>query len=214
MKWKILKYLIIFIVICSATIYAAFMVVSFTGYVKEKVLDLYAEGIRKVTKVEVVREYVSTSEVPMTTLLSKVAREHKIPEVALKALYMQESAGGAFLYRFEPEVYGRLKQKLKEDDNEVRMLASSHGALQVMGFNAENECGVHWSKLYDSMVGLECGAKILKNKLEKHEKEKDVSKKVWLAMRDYNGAGEAAERHADKVMAWVGKLLLSEIDGL
>jgi hypothetical protein len=142
-------------------------------------------------------------------IIEQVAIKHQLPEVLLRAVIDQESGGGNALYRFEPDVYTRLKPRKASSDSEVRMLASSHGVAHVMGFNAEPRCGIHWSKLYDRTIGLDCAARILSQNLERHKANGDVARQLWLAVRDYNGAGRAAEAYATTVLARVGTMTLA-----
>ncbi len=169
---------------------------------------------QKITRVEVIKQYIRPEVVPVDKLVSEVAARSGVPAVALRALIDQESSGGVALYRFEPAKYQDLKGTIKVSDSELRMLASSHGVAHVMGFNAMPLCGIHWSKLYDNLIGLECGAKILKKNLARYSKVDEPSQRLWLALRDYNGSGEAAEQYADIVMSRIGRLLYESLGDL
>jgi len=173
--------------------------------------DASSRLLAAVTRVQVVREYVKPESLPVADLIPIVASEQKLPAVVLQAIVEQESGGGSKLYRFEPDKYAQLKTKVKDSDSEIRMLASSHGVAQVMGFNALPRCGVHWSKLYDTRTGLECGAKILRENIDRHKEEKRPSTKLRLALRDYNGTGDAADNYATEVMAKIGELLFASL---
>jgi hypothetical protein len=169
----------------------------------------YRVAVAKVTRVEVRREIVKSDAVPLLQLIDGVAAKHQVPSVVLQAVVDQESRGGEALYRFEPNSYARLKSQVKATDSELRMLASSHGVAHVMGFNAQPRCGVHWSKLYDPAIGLECAARLLRQNLNRHANEGNNSRRIWLALRDYNGSGPDAQEYATEVMARIGALLLS-----
>jgi hypothetical protein len=199
-------------ILAAALIWASFHVVRAWGYVTDRAGDTYRAALAKVTRVEVRREIVRSDSVPLRQLIETVSSRHGVPSVVLQAVVEQESRGGEALYRFEPGSYARLKSQVKATDSELRMLASSHGVAHVMGFNAQPRCGVHWSKLYDPSIGLECAAKILRQNLARHANESVNSKRIWLALRDYNGSGPDAQEYATEVMARIGALLLSGID--
>lgn len=208
----LLKWSIIAIVTAIAVVWASLHIASFWEEIKIKASEAKELALSRVTRVEVKRELVKADAVPMGQLVRVVSKRHRVPTVVLKAIIEQESADGKFLYRFEPDKYTQLKMKERLPESEVRMLASSHGLAHVMGFNAEPRCGVHWSKLYDSLIGLECGARILRENMDRHQSVKDSSRRIWLALRDYNGSGKRAEEYADEVMSRIGRLLLRGVD--
>lgn len=208
--WWLVKTVFVVGVGVAALIWLSFQVVYAWGALNERMDRVYRAAMARVTKVEVRRELVRSDAVPLGQLVDIASRKHRIPAVVLQAVVDQESSGGEFLYRFEPGTYSQLKVRARMSDSEVRMLASSHGVAHVMGFNAQPRCGVHWSKLYDPAIGLECGAKILRESMDKYRTVKDSSRRVWLALRDYNGSGPDAEAYASKVMARVGALLLGD----
>ena len=177
-------------------------------------LGQWASLVRAVTRVEIVKEYVHAEAVPLDVLIPKVAADTKVPSVALRAIADQESSGGKRLYRFEERKFSELQRNPKYSqlpDDELRMLASSHGVAHVMGFNAGPLCQTSWDNLYDPLVGLKCGARILRSNLERHAAVKDPSRRLWLAFRDYNGSGADAEAYADKIMSRVGSLLFASV---
>lgn len=181
------------------------------SHVTARAEQLYGEVLSWMTRVEVRTELVKSDSIPLTQLVSAVSRKRGLPTVVMQAIIEQESGGGEHLYRFEPSAYVRLKSKVKASDSEVRMLASSHGVAHVMGFNAQSRCGVHWSKLYDPAIGLDCSARLIRENLERYANVRDASRRVWFALRDYNGAGPDAEAYADDVMARIGALLLGNM---
>lgn len=189
---------------------AAHYVVVGTAKAKEWSLVQWGSLVRAVTRVEIVKEYVHAEQVPLADLIEKVSREVGLPVIALQAVVEMESANGARLHRFEPAVHERFKKDPKmRDKPDLMMLASSHGPAHVMGFNAAPRCGVSWDKLYDSLIGLKCGARILRENFDRYENVKDLSRRLWLSFRDYNGSGEDAERYAEAAMSRVGSLLFA-----
>lgn len=205
----ILKNTIYFFAAVACAIAGSFGIVHAVGWTQSKAISLYEEAIASLVQVQVIREAVPMESLPLEIVYKKAAEKYGLPVVALKALALQESSNGKYLYRYEPHVYQRLKG---DTEDERRMLASSHGFLHVMGFNAKPECGVHWSELYNPIIGIECGAKMLRDRLDRHKGVKNKSERMRLAFRDYNGSGEKAELHADRVMAKVGYLMFEEVE--
>lgn len=157
--------------------------------------------------------FVQADKIPIDDLIRISSEEHRIPAIALKAIVFHESAGGSdqWLYRFEPSVYERRREiDAKYSEDERRMRSSSHGITQIMGYNAEARCGVHWSKLYDPAIAIDCAAKILSEELESHRRIEDPIDRLREALRSYNGSGSMAERYADRAMATIGELLLRQ----
>ncbi len=159
--------------------------------------------------------YRDTAEISLDAAIELVSSEFKLPDsVILRALIDQESSGGNALYRFEESVYVRRSaadSKLYSVD-ERRMLASSHGVAHVMGYRAEPDCKIHWSRLYSPMEGLRCAARIMKANLAAST-AKDPATRLREAFRRYNGSGPNAEYYADQMMARVGQLLFKRIGG-
>lgn len=207
MIWFFLKCAIVI----GLTITAAHYVTLWTGEVSIWGQGTYASFLKAVTRTETIREYVHPAEVPLAELITTIAHEQRVPVVALQAVVDQESSGGAKLYRFEPSKYEQLKGKIRDSEDEIRMLASSHGPAHVMGFNAKKLCAVTWDKLYDPYTGITCGARILRQNLDRYKDEHDTSLRLFFAFRDYNGSGDDAKQYATEVMARVGKLLYGQM---
>ena len=197
-----------------AVVIAAHYVVAGVVWTRSWATVQYARLVDSITRTKVVREVVRPDQVPLGQLVPMVAHSVGVPEVVLFAVVERESSGARRLYRFEARKFDELRRSreyTKYSDDELRMLASSHGSAHVLGLNAEPRCGLHWSRLYDSVAGLECGARILRGNLDRHRAVQNPSRRLWLALRDYNGSGSAAEAYADAVMARIGALLF---DGL
>lgn len=213
LKWRASALLLKATLIISILVVGSYYINQFRILGLQKWERAYSELSLAITKTKVVREYVKLDEASIDELVHKSAKEHRVPEIALKAIIFQESAGGSdkWLYRFEPTVYeDRSEKDSKYSDDERRMRSSSHGITQVMGYNAEPRCGVHWSKLYQPATAIDCGARILAQELKSHDRIEDSAEKLREAFRSYNGKGTRAERYADKAMAKVGELLLRE----
>lgn len=115
----------------------------------------------------------------------------------VKALIDVESSWKVDAIKFEPKL-------LRGPTEEDRMIASSHGLLQILGSWAKaGSCpGVNsWADLYDPAKNISCGVKIL-------AEAKAKTGSVRKALMAYNGgircasqSCPAAEVHAQKVLA-------------
>lgn len=157
-------------------------------------------------KTQIVEKIVAPSEIPIRELVQRSCDKYNLHPVILETVIMQESNYNLEqVYKFEPETFAsRAKADAKYSDAERRMRASSHGITQVMGFNAQAICGVHWSKLYDPAVAIDCAAKIMRMNLEKAKNLRD-------AFRMYNGSGDAAEVYANRSMEVLANLLYKQL---
>jgi soluble lytic murein transglycosylase-like protein len=123
----------------------------------------YARGpeIRQIEKIiEVPRAKENLDE-----LLSEVPRAYGIPEVIARGIVKQESNGNMEAIRFEPGQMSRAA-KFTKNVEQQRMLASSHCALQVMGWHSAS-LGIKWVDLYDPRTCVEAGMKILSDCLNR-----------------------------------------------
>lgn len=197
--------------LCVATLIISFVshcVIKTEDLVETYITNIYQETLDKLTITKTIK--IPSHELPLEDIINRVAKTRKIPSIVLQTIIAKESGAGTHLYRFEPDVYNRLRTTSKLSDDETKMLASSHGAMQVMGFNAETRCGVHWSKLYDEFTGIDCGAKILREELDKAP-GKNAGERLWQAFKRYNGSGPRAENYADEALASLGKLFISQL---
>lgn len=138
----------------------------------------------------------STSQEGLEPLVTLKAKAAGLPPELVKALVDVESSWKVDAIRFEPKL-------MKGTTDEARMLASSHGLLQVLGSWAKSgTCpGVRsWSDLYDPAKNITCGIQIL----AQAKQQTGSTRKALLA---YNGgmtcaarSCPAAESHANKVL--------------
>jgi len=208
--------LLLLLIKAGVLIFAASLIVKGTEIVKTKAELFYGNMISAITKTQIVREYVSVQDVPVEELISKFSKQYKIHEVILQAIILKESSGGLETksYAFEAETFiKRASVDAKYTENERRMRASSHGITQVMGFRTQPDCGVHWSKLYDKAVAVECSSKIMRENLDSVKDIKSPSLRLREAFRKYNGSGPMAEAYADHAMGKVGELLFNQLKG-
>lgn len=169
----------------------------------------YTWALEQVTRTEIIREYVHVEEATTEALVQSIARKMGMNPIIVEALIEQESAKRHDAIRFEEHVYRRISLEAPGlPDDQRRMLASSHGLMQVMGHNARRMCSMSWADLYDRRKNIECGVTILKKNLTAHKTVKEPGARLRLALRDYNGRGERAEAYADRVMGRIADMLL------
>lgn len=171
---------------------------------------------------ELAFEALPKKEVPQKSLsldeaIHRASKNYDVDILILKVISEKESANGNMrsLYRFEPNLYGRLRgdKAFKYlSDSEVRMLASSHGAFHILGLTAEQQCQLHFSKLYNVEIAANCAAKIVKN-IDDKVSEKSTSTRLREIFRRYNGQGPAAENYASDAMGRLAALLYQKARG-
>lgn len=200
------------IAIALGVVYLSRVVVDAVDSAEQWVKRQYAEVLESLTIVKTETVIVSSDKRTVEESIELVSKRTGYSRAILSAMVAVESSGGVYLYRFEPAVYGKLKREgsNKVSDSELRMLASSHGVTHVMGYNASKRCGLHWSELYNADKALGCTVKILRENAKRYETA-TKNRRVWLALRDYNGSGELAEAYANKVLAEVGKNILQTV---
>lgn len=155
-------------------------------------------------------KYILAKTLP--EIIDQVAKEQKVPAVALAAMVEQESSNGLFLTsQVEERTYQRLvKSHAHLPNEEIKQLARSHGVAHIMGITAMEFCNLHYSELYDNYKNLTCASKYLKMQLDKN-KTQPIENRLWIAFKNYNGTGEAAEKHADRVYALMKQKLIDSL---
>ncbi len=218
-----IKYFLLLAVITILAVQISTQVLKAKDYITEKYLEtktLVLMNVNHTINEELGTEIPSEKDQTESTtnikqLITRVAEEQKIDPIILVAIVLKESSDGNknYLYRFEPSVFSlRAKIDSKFTENERRMLASSHGITQIMGYRAESDCGVHWSKLYDNYTSLSCSAKIIKENIFRASKTiSNPAQRLKEAYRMYNGAGPRAEQYASDAMSIIGELLFDKM---
>lgn len=173
----------------------------------EAILAKYSEAraalVARFSRVEV-KEVVRDAEAqPLTALIKSISHEQGINPIITWAIVERESNFNPAAIRFEDGMMP------KNADPQTRMKYSSHGLMQVMGFNAA-KCGLQWNELYDRAKNLRCGLSILRANL-KSAKGKTPAERLRVALRMYNGRGPAAENYSDAVMGAIADALLQNL---
>jgi hypothetical protein len=160
---------------------------------------------------------VAQSPLSLEESITKASKINGVDPLILHVISEKESAGGnqRALYRFEPHLFTRLRgEKSYRDlsDSEIRMLASSHGVFHILGITAERECGLHFSKLYDTEKSALCAARIVR-RIDETVKAKATEHRLREIFRQYNGQGPAAETYAKDAMVRLAAILYQRTNG-
>lgn len=200
---------IIGIAICVLVTTALRIALNFTlakaSQAKERVLDA-------LPKKEVAQKPLSLED-----SIVKASKVSGVDPLILRVISEKESAGGdpRSLYRFEPNLFSRIRSEKayrELSDSEVRMLASSHGAFHILGLTAERECGLHFSKLYDTEKSAMCAARIVR-RIDETVKARATEHRLKEIFRQYNGQGPAAEIYAKDAMVRLAAILYQRANG-
>lgn len=159
----------------------------------------YVQGPEKV-EVEKIVEILKEEE-SLEDLLQEVPQVYGVPEMIARAIVRQESGGKMNAIRFEPGQMARAG-KFTKNVEQQRMLASSHCALQVMGWHAPG-LGIDWTDLYKPRTCMEAGMKILADCM-KRSKNESKYQTYYRALACYNGS----EKYASEVMTAVATELI------
>lgn len=161
-------------------------------------------AISRITKVEIVREYVKPLELSTENLITSISKEYGINPILTLAVIHQESGRRLRTDRlkFEPKLYGKWKGT---SDEETRMLATSIGLMQVIpGFHAKS-CNLQsYSDLFDTETNIRCGLKVLTDCLKYNQKAGSKLGQYRAALQCYNGSSV----YADEVLSRLGELVL------
>lgn len=131
-----------------------------------------------------------TEPVSFKDLLIELAPKYGIPPELAISIAKAESNFKRDAIRYEP---GQLKRvtKYTKNEHQQKMLASSHCAMQVMGYHAI-EKQLSWADLYQDEICAEVGLAILKNCMDRH-KSQSKAKQIKKALECYNGSSRYAE---------------------
>lgn len=139
--------------------------------------------------------------------LSESARAYGVPETIAAAMAFQESRGRMDAIRYEPGQVERAKKLTGASGEQLRMYASSHCGLQVMGWHTP-QYGLKWSDLYDPRTCADLGMKIMADCLKRHAKLPAVDR-TFNALVCYNGG----KPYANEIMGRLAeKLLKAELE--
>ena len=158
---------------------------------------------------QVVRELIEvpvrSDERPIADIIREKAKQYGLSEWLLMAVARHESGLAMDAIRFEPSQMERARKAAKElgiqRPDEVRMLSSSVGVMQVMAWHAPALGLSSWRDLLDPERNIDAGARILAACKEK-------KKTIEGALGCYNGD---AKRYPSLVMAELGRMMVEEM---
>ena len=131
------------------------------------------------------------SEMSLVEALNIIPPKYGVPAQVVSVLIEKESGGDMAAIRFEPSQIKHAEKYSKNKDLQ-RMYASSHCALQIMGYNAAAR-GVEWYELYKPEtcveVGMNIWAKCRENRCDKTSSSYDCIKATATC---YNGSTKYA----------------------
>lgn len=167
---------------------------------------LYMERNPKiVVRKELIEVPVRSDDRPVLDIVRDKAREYKLSEWLLMAVARHESGLSKDALRFEPGQMDRAKQAAKKLNitrpDEIRMMSSSIGLMQVMAWHAPALGLRSWRDLLDPEVNIDAGARILRACLDK-------KKSVEAALGCYNGD---AKVYPTLIMAELGRMMVEEM---
>lgn len=178
------------------------------GILKDKIINLKSEIVKRITKIEVVEKYVRPPELSTEELIDQISFEMKINPLITHGIARQESGKNYKddALRFEPHLESRFA-KLGRSKEETRMLATSIGVMQVIpGFHLKT-CGLDsYADLFDRATNIRCGLTVLKDCLAKYQSKKKLEQ-YKLALGCYNGS----ETYAGSIIRNIGEIAI-EID--
>lgn len=202
-----------YVIIAASFLIHGYSLLAFE-HITKKADKIYTSMLEALPKSIIPRQAQIAARLPYTLdeAIKRVAREQRVPEVALAAMVEQESSNNAFpTSKIEEKTYLRLKKAMPDADNDrIENLARAHGPAHVMGITALEICGMEYIELYDNYKGLTCAARYLRMQIDKTSAP-SIEEKLWQAFRRYNGEGAAAEKHADRVYALMRKKMTGSL---
>lgn len=133
------------------------------------------------------------SAASISQLILEIPPKYGISPMIFESMIEQESRGKlrAIKSEYDKPKQRRRAERYSSDKAEVKMLASSHGPAQVMGYNAAAR-GLDWRELYKPAVNIEVASAILGSCLLKHKGKKPYQK-LRQALICYNGSSAYAD---------------------
>lgn len=122
------------------------------------------------------------------------SKKYRIPKLVLKAMAMRESSMNQRAYRYEPGFWERyMKNDPKWVGADPAVVSASYGLMQLMWTTAAGLGFIGTAEdLYNPVINIELGAKLLRQIVDRVLVEGHVSKFIWLSplaisLARYNG---------------------------
>lgn len=158
-----------------------------------------------VTQTELIEVPVRPDERPINDIVREKAKQYGLSEWLLMAVARHESGLALDAIRFEPGQMERARNAAKtlgiSRPDEVRMLSSSIGLMQIMAWHAPALGLKSWRDLLDPEVNIDAGARILRACMDK-------KKSVKGALGCYNGD---PDKYPRLVLAELGEMMVEEM---
>ena len=126
-------------------------------------------------------------------LFCNIGKKYNLRKLFLKAVGIVESSLDEHAYRFEPKFWERyLQDNPKWKDRDPKEVSASFGICQLM-FTTSWELGFRGTgeELYNPVINIELGAKLIRKLVDKCKKEKyhfnTPFNPLSMAMARYNG---------------------------
>ena len=126
-------------------------------------------------------------------IFANMAKKYKLPPLLLKAVAQVESALDPKAYRFEPGFWDRyLKNDPEWRGKDPKVVSASFGLMQLM-FTTAWSMGFRGKEtdLYDPMINVNPGAKLLRANINSIEEKKlHIKHQMWsirISLSRYNG---------------------------
>jgi hypothetical protein len=151
--------------------------------------------------------------------LLSIPKQFGIPNIIVETILDKESPDRNLnAYRSEAHNPNQiaLAKKFSKNEAQIKMIASSHCPLQIMGYEAEQR-GVPWAELYYPKTCVELFGAVWLSKQEICKKNNPSLKhnKVGLlecTAKAWNGSGEKADQYKEEFMAILGNKLFSKFE--
>lgn len=162
----------------------------------------YNPKVQVVKEQELVEVLVEPDDEDLRDIVHEAAVEYKLSEWLLTAIIKHESGMRRDAIRYESSQMGRAMEAAKKlhisNPDEVRMLSSSIGLGQIMGWHAPGLGLKSWRDLLDARKNIYATARIFRNCLDK-------KKSVTGALGCYNGD---ETRYPFQVYAVLGEMMV------
>lgn len=167
---------------------------------------MYLEANPKViVRKELIEVPVRSDDRPVLDIVREKAKEYRLSEWLLMAVARHESGLAKDALRFEPGQMERAREAAKKlgisRSDEIRMMSSSIGLMQVMAWHAPALGLKSWRDLLDPETNIDAGARILRACMDK-------KKSVEAALGCYNGD---AKVYPTLIMAELGRMMVEEM---
>ena len=212
-----------FLVFAAVVGAGSFIVSDYLRIAGQKIQTKYEQIVvnlrEKFNLIEYRTQVVPANQAKMKDLVDSYSKKYHVNPAVTWAMIDVESGGDTTRIRFENgwkrDYSNRFPKPSGINEIEYDLNFSSIGLLQVSFCIHKERCGLNsFADLLNPGANLDCGLSYLSNCLQDRKEVKERGKRLWMCIRDYNGKGPDAERHADRVMSRLADHLITESDVL